>query len=339
MCALKACVWARSRPLRVPSLPARGGPDVVRRAFEPLGWTVELAQPDLDPTVPRWGPSRHLDVTLTGTLTLSAALSHLYVLLPALDGTKHYWVSTDEVDKLVRAGGEWLATHPERELITRRYLAHRRELVTDALDRFAELDDRPPPDDAPDDLVSLLIGGEARPARDGRTFARHDPVTGQVASVAAAAGVADALAAAAAAQAAFPAWAATGPAERRRFLSRAADAMEAQADRFTAAMTAATSAWLRGAVPFSRNTRRSPGPSGSVPVPRSVSSPLRCRRALTLQVPGASAACRGRSGSRALRRPRPGTSRDTASNRLVLPEPFGPVMSAMRDAGRQVSAA
>ncbi len=156
-CAARPELVGEPLPLtvRVPSLPARGGPDVVRRAFEPLGWTVEVVQPDLDPQVPRWGPSRHLDVTLTGTLTLSDALSHLYVLLPALDGTKHYWVSTDEVDKLVRAGGEWLATHPERELITRRYLAHRRELVTDALDRFAELDDRPPPDDAPDEDVAV----------------------------------------------------------------------------------------------------------------------------------------------------------------------------------------
>lgn len=140
--------------VRVPSLPARGGPDAVRRAFEPLGWAVEVAQPDLDPQVPRWGPARHLDVTLTGTLTVAAALSHLYVLLPALDGTKHYWVSTDEVDKLVRAGGAWLATHPERDLLTRRYLAHRRELVSDALDRFAELDDRPAPDDVPDEDVA-----------------------------------------------------------------------------------------------------------------------------------------------------------------------------------------
>ena len=45
-----------------------------------------------------------------------------------LDDAKHYWVSNDEVDKLIRAGGGWLAAHPEKELITRRYLAHQREL-------------------------------------------------------------------------------------------------------------------------------------------------------------------------------------------------------------------
>ena len=75
---------------------------------------------------------------------LSRALSHLYVLLPVLDGRKHYWVSGDEVDKLVRAGGDWLAAHPERELVLRRALAGQRRLVDDAVARLAELDDQPP---------------------------------------------------------------------------------------------------------------------------------------------------------------------------------------------------
>ena len=74
-------------------------------------------------------------------MRLADALNHLYVLLPVLDDAKHYWVSTDEVDKLVRAGGDWLAGHPEKELITRRYLAHKRELTRDALARLAEVDD------------------------------------------------------------------------------------------------------------------------------------------------------------------------------------------------------
>ena len=49
-------------------------------------------------------------------------LAHLYVLLPVLDDDKHYWVGDDEVDKLLRRGEGWLAAHPERELIARRYL-------------------------------------------------------------------------------------------------------------------------------------------------------------------------------------------------------------------------
>ncbi len=63
------------------------------------------------------------------------------MLLPVLDDAKHYWVTADEVDKLIRAGTGWLASHPEKDLITRRYLAHRRELTRSALARLAEVDD------------------------------------------------------------------------------------------------------------------------------------------------------------------------------------------------------
>jgi len=152
--------------IHVPALPCAGGADLVRRVFEPLGWTVDATVEPLDPTVPRWGDSRYLDVHLTGDLRLADALNHLYVLLPVLDDAKHYWVSNDEIDKLIRAGGEWLAKHPEKALITRRYLAHRRELTQSALARLAEVDDTEPEDldnategaadlDAPDRPVPL----------------------------------------------------------------------------------------------------------------------------------------------------------------------------------------
>ena len=59
-----------------------------------------------------WGDSAYVDLRLTGTVRLADALNHLYVLLPVLDDAKHYWVSTDEVDKLIRAGAGWLAGHP-----------------------------------------------------------------------------------------------------------------------------------------------------------------------------------------------------------------------------------
>jgi 3' terminal RNA ribose 2'-O-methyltransferase Hen1 len=71
----------------------------------------------------------------------------VFVLLPVLDDDKHYWVGPDEVDKLLRRGGRWLPTHPERELIARRYLRHDRRLTLDALQRL--LADEP---DDPDEL-------------------------------------------------------------------------------------------------------------------------------------------------------------------------------------------
>ena len=130
--------------LQVPALPCRGGADVARRLFEPLGWTVTASAVPLDEAFPEWGDSRYIDLRLAGTVRLAAALNHLYVLLPVLDDAKHYWVSPDEVDKLIRAGEGWLADHPERELITRRYLSHRSSLYRTALSRLAEVDDVDP---------------------------------------------------------------------------------------------------------------------------------------------------------------------------------------------------
>jgi len=130
--------------LQVPALPCRGGPELARRVFEPLGWTVQAEGSALDDRFPAWGNSRYVALRLTGQLRLADALNHLYVLLPVLDDAKHYWVSPDEVDKLIRAGGGWLAGHPERELISRRYLAHRSLLARDALARLAEVDDTEP---------------------------------------------------------------------------------------------------------------------------------------------------------------------------------------------------
>jgi 3' terminal RNA ribose 2'-O-methyltransferase Hen1 len=129
--------------IMIPALPSVGGGELVRDLFEPLGWQVAVEEIPLEETVPEWGASRYLSTRLAGRHVLAAALSHLYVLLPVLDTAKHYWVSGDEVDKLMRAGGDWLVGHPHRELITKRYLAHQRDLVATATARLAEVDDVP----------------------------------------------------------------------------------------------------------------------------------------------------------------------------------------------------
>src|SRR5690606_37041643 len=90
--------------------------------------------------------------------------------------------------------------------------------------------------------IKLLINDEARDASNGATFERCNPVSGEVATRAAAATVDDANAAADAAAAALPAWAALGPGERRARLLRAADLLAGRADEFAAAMTAETGA-------------------------------------------------------------------------------------------------
>ena len=128
--------------IRVPALRCRGGETLAHRVFAPLGWSLDARSQPLRPA--EWGDSPYLDLRLTGELRLADALNHLYVLLPVLDDAKHYWVSTEEVDKLIRAGGDWLAGHPEKELITRRYLSHQKKLTRSALARLAEADDTEP---------------------------------------------------------------------------------------------------------------------------------------------------------------------------------------------------
>ncbi|MFJ6937893.1 3' terminal RNA ribose 2'-O-methyltransferase Hen1 [Streptomyces sp. NPDC101132] len=159
----------QARPLRVeiPALPARGGPDLVRRLFGPLGWHTVTADPvPLDGRFPEWGDSRYVRLVLEGEPTLADALRQLYVLLPVLDDAKHYWVAPDEVDKLLRAGDGWLAGHPEHRLITSRYLARRGGLTRQAMERLelarlAEADDTAA--EELDNAVDEAVDTEERP--------------------------------------------------------------------------------------------------------------------------------------------------------------------------------
>jgi len=126
---------------RVCAVPCRAGEALLRRLFEPLGYAVEAALHPLDERFPEWGAGTHFTLTLRAETTLQSLLSHLYVLVPVLDNDKHYWVGKDEVAKLLRRGEGWLAGHPERALITERYLRYRRELTREAMARLSEGDD------------------------------------------------------------------------------------------------------------------------------------------------------------------------------------------------------
>src|ERR1700748_1118617 len=114
-------------------LPVKGGEDVLRSLFEPLGYQINAIQHLLDPAFPEWGYSRYFTVELSNKLTLQQLLSHLYVLIPVCDNDKHYWVNQEEVEKLLAKGKDWLETHPVKEMIVRRYLKNQRSLANQAL--------------------------------------------------------------------------------------------------------------------------------------------------------------------------------------------------------------
>jgi 3' terminal RNA ribose 2'-O-methyltransferase Hen1 len=81
----------------------------------------------------------------------------LYVLIPVLDDEKHYYVDEAEVEKLLRHGQGWLAGHPAKNLISRRYLAHKQSLARLALSRLVDED----PDDIEEKDERLNLQEEA----------------------------------------------------------------------------------------------------------------------------------------------------------------------------------
>jgi 3' terminal RNA ribose 2'-O-methyltransferase Hen1 len=122
-------------PLRaqVPAVNACGGAEIVERLFRPLGYDVAVTP---SPVTRHPSPSSVLSFEISGLQTVHDLLSHLYVLLPVLDATKHYFIGDDEVEKLIAHGSGWLPDHPEKELITNRYLKFRRGLVQEALSQL-----------------------------------------------------------------------------------------------------------------------------------------------------------------------------------------------------------
>ncbi|MEO8608419.1 MAG: 3' terminal RNA ribose 2'-O-methyltransferase Hen1 [Chloroflexota bacterium] len=122
----------------ISALPCRGGEKILRQLFEPLGYVLTIERQPLDTQFPEWGESAYHTVQLAGNVRLTDLLSHLYVLIPVLDDDKHYYVGSDEVEKLLRHGEGWLADHPERDLIAHRYLKHQRKLKQEALARLIQ---------------------------------------------------------------------------------------------------------------------------------------------------------------------------------------------------------
>ncbi|MDJ0679950.1 MAG: 3' terminal RNA ribose 2'-O-methyltransferase Hen1 [Xenococcaceae cyanobacterium MO_167.B52] len=124
---------------KISVLPApQGGETLIRKMFEPLGYQVKLQQHILDTQFTDWGNSKYFTLELSQTIRLQELLSHLYVLIPALDNDKHYFISQSEIDKLLAKGQGWLVNHPLLEQITRRYLRNLQSLSKLALERLSE---------------------------------------------------------------------------------------------------------------------------------------------------------------------------------------------------------
>ena len=149
----------------LPCLKDRGDEELARKLFEPLGYTVETKRGLLTDAFPEWGMSPYITLTIRGKVLLSALLHHLYVLIPVFDRQKHYYTSADEIRKLLSHGEGWLAAHPERERITRRYLFKKRGLANEALERLRQTD-VPEKDAAEDEETEESEETEETPAAE-----------------------------------------------------------------------------------------------------------------------------------------------------------------------------
>jgi 3' terminal RNA ribose 2'-O-methyltransferase Hen1 len=155
---------------RLDVLPVRGGERFLGDIFEPLGYEVEAVRYPLDEQFPDWGDSPYFSVTVRKTTTLAELLTHLYVFVPVFDNRKHYFVGEDEMEKLLAKGEGWLAQHPQKDEIARRYLRFRPSLYRMALARLvqeeepaeAEEDGQRPQDRAEDVLERPLSLNEQR---------------------------------------------------------------------------------------------------------------------------------------------------------------------------------
>lgn len=131
-------------PLEVelPVVPCPGDGSLIDELFSPLGFELEIERHPLDPQFPKWGGSSYFSVVLSGEAVLSEMLSQLYLLLPVLDGEKHYWVDDREVEKLERHGQGY--TRPDNlERLRKRNVGKKRSLArrefalgVEALERF-----------------------------------------------------------------------------------------------------------------------------------------------------------------------------------------------------------
>jgi 3' terminal RNA ribose 2'-O-methyltransferase Hen1 len=114
------------------------GVELIEDLFSLLWYEISCESFPLDEKFEAWGESRYFNVTLSGKQRLCDLLQHLYVLIPVLDNTKHYWVGSVEIEKLLRHGEGWLENHPMKEYIAFRYLNRKRRLYSEALEKLNE---------------------------------------------------------------------------------------------------------------------------------------------------------------------------------------------------------
>ena len=127
----------------------------INKLFEPLDYKISYETIQLDSTFPSWGESKIVNLTIEKTTTLKEFLSQLYVFMVVLDNDRHFYISRNDIDVLIRRGENWLENHPEKDWITKRYLKNLRTLTSQALLRLANEDELIEEQQTPERKINL----------------------------------------------------------------------------------------------------------------------------------------------------------------------------------------
>lgn len=111
--------------------------DVLEALFAPLGFDVTIQKIETTNHF-KIKSGRVVDITLRGTTSIGALFKQLFVLIPVMDNYKHYYISQDEADKLLRYGDGWLETHPKKQMITQRFVGYKKSLVQGVLEAIEQ---------------------------------------------------------------------------------------------------------------------------------------------------------------------------------------------------------
>jgi len=103
--------------------------------FEPLGHKVSIEKIESDYSF-EVNSGRVISLTLSSQTNVVHLFRQLYVLIPVLDNYKHYDIDSNEAEKLLRFGSQWLEHHPKREFITNRFVGYRKGLANNVFATF-----------------------------------------------------------------------------------------------------------------------------------------------------------------------------------------------------------
>lgn len=132
-----------------------GGDSLIRSLFRPLGYQVETKDFPLDDHFPEWGMSPYFNIQLSQNISLQSLLSHLYLLIPVMDNNKHYYMSDDEVEKVLDKGKNWLSQHPAKEMITKRYFRYKKSYAKTVMNQLFDEEEKSNKEEALEKKISL----------------------------------------------------------------------------------------------------------------------------------------------------------------------------------------